>query len=97
MKKILYYLPNIILGMYLVLIIPIVRFLGAITMASLITNTCKWSITWSVLAISLILKILFRSNKFKLKKIEKNIGTILLVIEIVLILFMSLITNVFSE
>ena len=96
MKKYMYYLPNIILGMYLVLIIPIVRFLGAITMASLTTNTCKWSITWSVLAASWILKILFRSNKFKLKKIEKNIGIILFVIEILLILFMSLLTDVFS-
>ena len=89
MKKILYYLSNIILGIYLILFPYIfkIRLQGyAIknTLGYQRFNKDTFWIAICIILISCILKLIFSSEKFELKKLEKNISTIIFAIEIFL-------------
>ena len=97
MKKILYYLSNIVLGLYLIIYIPLFAFVKNSTpdgfQSHIVINERMRQISICVIVISIILKIFFRSNKFGLNKIDKIINIIIFVIEILLICFMMAFTS----
>ena len=97
MKKILYYLPNFILGGYAIIYIPIwMRLVEKFHLSM----TPLWDaervmdkLSWNLIIISCILKLFFKSKKFELKELEKKIGIILFVIEIVLIFYLGVLIS----
>ena len=89
MKKILYYLANVILGAYLISF----PFIFKIRLQSYETkntlghqgfNESTFNIALCTILIACILKLIFSSKKFELKELEKKISTIIFAIEIFL-------------
>ena len=94
MKKVLYYLSNIILGIYLVLYIPIYRLLQAdnrnrTTSAFDVMQV----ISFSILLIGFGLRLIFSSKKIKVTELDRKINIILFAIELVLFGVLYLITG----
>ena len=89
MKKILYYLSNIILGVYLILFPYVFKIRLQVHQKKdfveyMSFNKDTFKIALGIVLIASLLKLIFLSKKFELKEAEKKIGTIIFAIEIFL-------------
>ena len=96
MKKILYYLSNIILGVYIILYIPIQSVVPdygnsslGILYSGMYINENMRKISLTVIVVSCILKSIFSSKRIEVKDSEKKNSTIAFIIEILVILYMG--------
>ena len=97
MKKILYYLSNIVLGIYLIAYIPLFALVKSNTQygfqSHLIINEIMTKVSIGVIIASIILKLIFKSKKFELSKLEKIINITIFCIELLLIFVLKSLTS----
>ena len=97
MKKILYYLPNIILGIYLILYIPVQRMVIDYmhrTMeewSGMFVNSVMEKLSLIIILIVFSLRFIFHSKKYEVTGLEKKINIILFVIETLLLIVIGMI------
>ena len=105
MKKILYYLPNIVLGIYLLIYIPLQRIILINLPESYINkygfevylmpydaNLIMNKISIGILVVSGLLKVFFNSKKCNSGKSDKILGIILFIVELIILFILKTLT-----
>ncbi len=98
-KKVLYYIPIILLIIYIIIYVPLLRYLinkyvdGVSVIFTHDCNNMMDKISISVIAIASMIKLIFRKSKCEINKKESIINLIIFIILICVIFFLEIITN----